>query len=108
MTDFFLQEVGITQNQFNVGQQLLSLGIVLLEVGFYRPWFAASKWLTDHAADSQQLDPVQNRPNHMDWHTNYCMVRQTRPVIITRNTILMQIGGWLPHFKPSRKASPPS
>ncbi|KAK0656875.1 alternative sulfate transporter [Cercophora newfieldiana] len=32
MTDFFLQEVGITQNQFNVGQQLLSLGIVLLEI----------------------------------------------------------------------------
>jgi len=32
MTDFFLQEVGITQSQFNVGQQLLSLDIVLLEV----------------------------------------------------------------------------
>jgi Major Facilitator Superfamily. len=32
MTDFFLQEVGITQYQFNIGQQLLSAGIVLLEV----------------------------------------------------------------------------
>lgn len=32
LTDFFMQDVGITQNQFNVGQQLLSLGIVLLEV----------------------------------------------------------------------------
>lgn len=32
MTDFFLQDVGITQFQFNVGQQLLSAGIVLLEV----------------------------------------------------------------------------
>ncbi|KAK1833850.1 hypothetical protein QBC39DRAFT_424607 [Podospora conica] len=32
LTDFFLQDVGITQNQFNVGQQLLSLGIVLLEI----------------------------------------------------------------------------
>ncbi|KAL2132613.1 hypothetical protein VTI74DRAFT_3603 [Chaetomium olivicolor] len=32
MTDFFLKDVGITQFQFNVGQQLLSAGIVLLEV----------------------------------------------------------------------------
>ena len=31
LTDFFLTDVGITQNQFNVGQQLLSAGIVLLE-----------------------------------------------------------------------------
>lgn len=33
LTDFFLKDVGITQNQFNLGQQMLSLGIVLLEVG---------------------------------------------------------------------------
>jgi len=32
MTDFLLQDIGITQFQFNVGQQLLSAGIVLLEV----------------------------------------------------------------------------
>ncbi|KAM0434053.1 hypothetical protein ACHAPT_003998 [Fusarium lateritium] len=32
LTDFFFEDVGITQNQFNVGQQLLSLGIVLLEI----------------------------------------------------------------------------
>lgn len=32
LTDFFLADVGITQFQFNVGQQLLSLGIVLLEI----------------------------------------------------------------------------
>jgi hypothetical protein len=32
LTDFFLRDVGITQFQFNVGQQLLSAGIVLLEV----------------------------------------------------------------------------
>jgi hypothetical protein len=32
MTDFFLRDVGITQFQFNVGQQLLSAGIVILEV----------------------------------------------------------------------------
>jgi len=32
LTDYFLEDVGITQNQFNVSQQLLSLGIVLLEV----------------------------------------------------------------------------
>ncbi|PSN69523.1 alternative sulfate transporter [Corynespora cassiicola Philippines] len=32
LTDFFFRDVGITQNQFNIGQQLLSLGIVLLEI----------------------------------------------------------------------------
>ncbi|XWX02426.1 hypothetical protein V2A60_010463 [Cordyceps javanica] len=32
LTDFFLKEVGLTQFQFNVGNQLLSLGIVLLEL----------------------------------------------------------------------------
>ncbi|KAK4041457.1 hypothetical protein C8A01DRAFT_14796 [Parachaetomium inaequale] len=32
MTDFFLQDIGITQFQFNIGQQLLSAGIVLLEI----------------------------------------------------------------------------
>ncbi|PKS08198.1 hypothetical protein jhhlp_005474 [Lomentospora prolificans] len=32
LTDFFLEDVGVTQNQFNVGQQLLSLGIILLEI----------------------------------------------------------------------------
>ncbi|KAI8666545.1 MFS domain-containing protein [Fusarium keratoplasticum] len=32
LTDGFFKDVGITQNQFNVGQQLLSLGIILLEI----------------------------------------------------------------------------
>lgn len=32
LTDFFFEDVGITQDQFNVGQQLQSLGIVILEV----------------------------------------------------------------------------
>ncbi|CRK38931.1 hypothetical protein BN1723_015450 [Verticillium longisporum] len=32
LTDFFLRDVGITQNQFNVGQQLLPLGIIILEM----------------------------------------------------------------------------
>jgi hypothetical protein len=32
LTDFFFQEVNITQSQFNTGQLLLSAGIVLFEV----------------------------------------------------------------------------
>lgn len=32
LTDSLLADVGISQNQFNVGQQLLSAGIVILEV----------------------------------------------------------------------------
>lgn len=34
LTDYFFVDVGITQDQYNVGQQMLSLGIVLLEVRF--------------------------------------------------------------------------
>ncbi|KAJ4264354.1 hypothetical protein NW762_005551 [Fusarium torreyae] len=32
LTDSFLADVGITQNQFNVGQQLLSAGIIIFEI----------------------------------------------------------------------------
>jgi len=43
-----MEEVGITQNQFNVGQQMLSLGIVLTEIPsnmiLYR--VGPGKWLT--------------------------------------------------------------
>lgn len=48
LTDDFLEDVGITQNQFNVGQQMLSLGIVLFEIPsnmvLYR--VGPGKWLT--------------------------------------------------------------
>jgi hypothetical protein len=42
LTDNFLGGVGISQNWFNVGQQLLNAGIVLLEVSspdLYWPMF---------------------------------------------------------------------
>ncbi|KAG9497537.1 hypothetical protein J7337_010398 [Fusarium musae] len=42
LTDNFLGDVGISQNWFNVGQQLLNAGIVLLEVSspdLYLPIF---------------------------------------------------------------------
>ncbi|KAJ4248369.1 hypothetical protein NW762_012699 [Fusarium torreyae] len=42
LTDNFFQDVGITQNQFNVGQQLLSLGIILLEVPPNTPFYRDS------------------------------------------------------------------
>ncbi|KAL2271333.1 hypothetical protein VTJ83DRAFT_704 [Remersonia thermophila] len=32
LTDYFMRDVGITQFQFNIGQQLLSAGIVILEI----------------------------------------------------------------------------
>ncbi|EJD52883.1 alternative sulfate transporter [Auricularia subglabra TFB-10046 SS5] len=48
LTDNFLEDVGITQNQFNFGQQLLSAGIVLLEIPsnivLYR--IGPQKWLS--------------------------------------------------------------
>lgn len=48
ITDNMLEDVGITQNQLNVGQQMLSLGIVLFEIPsnmiLYR--VGPGKWLT--------------------------------------------------------------
>lgn len=48
ITDRFREDIGITQNQFNVGQQMLSLGIVLFEIpanmALYR--VGPGKWLT--------------------------------------------------------------
>ncbi|KAH7014908.1 alternative sulfate transporter [Ilyonectria destructans] len=48
ITDNFMEDVGIDQDQFNVGQQMLSLGIVLFEIPsnmiLYR--VGPGKWLT--------------------------------------------------------------
>ncbi|KAG7293701.1 hypothetical protein NEMBOFW57_003758 [Staphylotrichum longicolle] len=48
ITDRFMEDVGVTQNEFNVGQQMLSLGIVLFEIPsnmiLYR--VGPGKWLT--------------------------------------------------------------
>jgi predicted MFS family arabinose efflux permease len=48
ITDNMMEDIGITQNQFNVGQQMLSLGIVLFEIPsnmiLYR--VGPGKWLT--------------------------------------------------------------
>ena len=48
LTDNFMEDVGITQNQFNVGQQLMSLGIVMFEfpsnMVLYR--VGPARWLT--------------------------------------------------------------
>ncbi|KAJ0414236.1 major facilitator superfamily domain-containing protein [Aspergillus carlsbadensis] len=48
ITDKFMEDVGINQDQFNVGQQMLSLGIVLTEIPsnmiLYR--VGPGKWLT--------------------------------------------------------------
>lgn len=48
LTDRFTEDVGITQNEFNIGQQMLSLGIVLFEIPsnmiLYR--VGPGKWLT--------------------------------------------------------------
>lgn len=48
LTDRFMEDVGIDQDQFNVGQQMLSLGIVLFEIpsnmALYR--VGPGRWLT--------------------------------------------------------------
>lgn len=48
ITDNFMEDIGINQDQFNVGQQMLSLGIVLFEIPsnmiLYR--VGPGKWLT--------------------------------------------------------------
>lgn len=32
LTDFFLKDVGIQQNEFNIGQQLFAAGVLVLQV----------------------------------------------------------------------------
>jgi hypothetical protein len=48
ITDNFMENLNISQDQFNVGQQMLSLGIVLFEIPsnmvLYR--VGPGKWLT--------------------------------------------------------------
>ena len=48
ITDNFMEDLNISQDQFNVGQQMLSLGIVLFEIPsnmvLYR--VGPGKWLT--------------------------------------------------------------
>lgn len=48
ITDNFMSDIGVNQDQFNVGQQMLSLGIVLTEIPanliLYR--VGPGKWLT--------------------------------------------------------------
>ncbi|KAH7089859.1 major facilitator superfamily domain-containing protein [Paraphoma chrysanthemicola] len=48
ITDTFMEDVGITQFQFNVGQQLLSLGIVIFEIPSNMILYKVGpgKWLT--------------------------------------------------------------
>jgi hypothetical protein len=63
LTDFFLRDVEITQFQFNLGQQLMSLGIVLLEV---RACDLQALWLAHCLMmcilDPKQSDAVSHRP----------------------------------------------
>lgn len=74
ITDTFMEDVGITQFQFNIGQQLLSLGIVLFEIPsnmiLYR--VGPGKWLT------LQLFLFGLVSTFQAWQTNYSGYLATR------------------------------
>lgn len=74
ITDKFMENIGITQNQFNVGQQMLSLGIVLFEIPsnmvLYR--VGPGKWLT------LQLFLFGTVSTFQAWQTNYGSFIATR------------------------------
>ncbi|TKX25001.1 MFS transporter-like protein 41 [Elsinoe australis] len=74
ITDRFMEDVGITQNEFNVGQQMLSLGIVLFEIPsnmiLYR--VGPAKWLT------LQLFLFGTVSTFQAWQTNYAAFIATR------------------------------
>ncbi|KAF2723171.1 MFS general substrate transporter [Polychaeton citri CBS 116435] len=74
ITDDFMEDIGITQNQFNVGQQMLSLGIVLFEIPsnmvLYR--VGPGKWLT------LQLFLFGIVSTFQAWQTNYASFIATR------------------------------
>lgn len=69
-----MEDVGITQNEFNVGQQMLSLGIVLFEIPsnmiLYR--VGPAKWLT------LQLFLFGTVSTFQAWQTNYAAFIATR------------------------------
>lgn len=48
LTDGFIHDIGITQNQFNVGQQLLTAGIVALEIpsNVVLYWLGPNIWIS--------------------------------------------------------------
>lgn len=74
ITDNFMKDIGITQDQFNVGQQMLSLGIVLTEIPsnmiLYR--VGPGKWLT------LQLFLFGIVSTFQAWQTNYASFIATR------------------------------
>lgn len=74
ITDNMLEDIGITQNQFNVGQQMLSLGIVLFEIPsnmiLYR--VGPGKWLT------LQLFLFGTVSTFQSFQTNYASFIATR------------------------------
>lgn len=74
ITDDFMEDIGIDQNQFNVGQQMLSLGIVLFEIPsnmiLYR--VGPGKWLT------LQLFLFGIVSTFQAWQTNYASFITTR------------------------------
>ncbi|KAK5103979.1 hypothetical protein LTS08_003403 [Lithohypha guttulata] len=74
ITDNFMEDINIDQNQFNIGQQMLSLGIVLFEIPsnmiLYR--VGPGKWLT------LQLFLFGIVSTFQAWQTNYASFITTR------------------------------
>lgn len=74
ITDNFMEDIGIDQDQFNIGQQMLSLGIVLFEIPsnmiLYR--VGPGKWLT------LQLFLFGIVSTFQAWQTNYASFITTR------------------------------
>lgn len=74
ITDNFMEDIGIDQDEFNVGQQMLSLGIVLFEIPsnmvLYR--VGPGKWLT------LQLFLFGIVSTFQAWQTNYASFITTR------------------------------
>jgi len=86
ITDNFMEDLGIDQNQFNVGQQMLSLGIVLFEIPsnmvLYR--VGPGKWLT------LQLFLFGTVSTFQAWQTNYASF------IVTRLLLGVTESGFIP------------
>ncbi|KAH6629238.1 major facilitator superfamily domain-containing protein [Boeremia exigua] len=74
LTDNFMEDIGINQDQFNIGQQMLSLGIVLFEIpanmALYR--VGPGKWLT------LQLFLFGTVSTFQAWQSNYASFIATR------------------------------
>lgn len=103
LTDGFLKDVGITQDEYDLGNQLLYVGIIVLEVCVlvYPRLFT----ILTNSQDTKQSHPVPSGANHLDRRTMHRLVSSMH--LSVSSCSLSRAGVWSLHSKPFRKVWEP-